>query len=248
MGQTDIVFNLMLYILKILFYKKGTNHQSSGVQSFASKTGVALRTNVYIKNIMAGHHLILGKLTDFITGETLEDTHDERYRQKLARLLVEQKGYSENEIQPRCDLLVAAGDKRAIIKIDFKVTLNSLFRDTIREQDEAAKVCMVIKYGPGSLVTRQRPTLAISRLSAPYQIPVVVVTNGKDANIMDGASGKVISSGLDTILSRSELIQRAENTRFDPISAKRAEMESRIVYAFEIDGSCPCDDTLCRLE
>ena len=38
-----------------------------------------------------GHHLILGELIDFITGETLQDTHDERYLQKLARLLVEQK-------------------------------------------------------------------------------------------------------------------------------------------------------------
>ncbi|MDM8550123.1 type I restriction enzyme HsdR N-terminal domain-containing protein [Desulfobacterales bacterium HSG2] len=180
----------------------------------------------------------------------MEDTYDERYRQNLARLLVDQKGYSKNEIQPRCDLLVAAGDKRAIIKIDFKITLYGLFRSQadIREQDEDARVCMVIKYGPGSLVTRQRPALAISRLSAPYQIPVVVVTNGEDADIMDAASGKVVSSGIDAIPSRGELVQRAENARFDPIPAKRAEMESRIVYAFEVDGSCPCDDTLCRLE
>ncbi|MCK7466807.1 MAG: hypothetical protein MZU91_00755 [Desulfosudis oleivorans] len=42
---------------------------------------------------MAGHHLILGKLTDFLTGEILDDTLDERYRQKIARWLVEQKGY-----------------------------------------------------------------------------------------------------------------------------------------------------------
>ncbi|GAH42542.1 unnamed protein product [marine sediment metagenome] len=29
--------------------------------------------------IMIGHHLILGELIDFITAETLEDTHDEWY-------------------------------------------------------------------------------------------------------------------------------------------------------------------------
>ncbi len=28
----------------------------------------------------SGHHLILGELVDFITGETIEDTHDEMYR------------------------------------------------------------------------------------------------------------------------------------------------------------------------
>ncbi|MCP4369667.1 MAG: type I restriction enzyme HsdR N-terminal domain-containing protein, partial [Deltaproteobacteria bacterium] len=54
----------------------------------------------------SGHHLILGKLVDFITGETIQDTHDERYRQKLARLLVEKKGYTKNDIKPRFELSV----------------------------------------------------------------------------------------------------------------------------------------------
>ena len=33
---------------------------------------------------MAGHHLILGKLADFLTGDILDDTLDERYRQAIA--------------------------------------------------------------------------------------------------------------------------------------------------------------------
>ena len=40
---------------------------------------------------MNGHHLILGELDDFVTGQRLADTHDERYRQRLSRLLVEEK-------------------------------------------------------------------------------------------------------------------------------------------------------------
>jgi hypothetical protein len=35
---------------------------------------------------------------------------------------------------------------------------------------------------------------------------------------------------------------------FEPISADRAEKEARIVYAFEVDGACTCDDTICRLD
>ena len=184
--------------------------------------------------IMIGHHLILGELIDFITAETLEDTHDERYRQNLARLLVEKKGYAKNEIEPRGKLLVKAGDKSAIVKVDFKIFLSG-------------RVCMVIKYGPGSIVTRHRPALAASRLVTSYQVPVVVVTNGEDAEILDGATGKVIQSGLDSIPSKMTLVQRVADKRFKPISANRAEMESRIVYAYEVDGSCPCDDTICRL-
>lgn len=181
-----------------------------------------------------GHHLILGKLTDYITGETLYDTHDERYRQELARLLIERKGYTKGDIIPRSELMIRAGKKRALIKIDFKICLSG-------------KIGMLIKYGPGSLVTRQRPALAASRLSSPYQVPVVVVTNGKDAEILDGKSGKIIGRGLDAIPSRSRLTRITASTGFEPVIPERAEMESRIIYAFEVDGSCPCDDSICRL-
>ena len=116
---------------------------------------------------MGKGYLVLGELTDYITGKIIKDTHDERYRQKLARLLVDDKGYQKNEIKVRSQLLVNAGDKRAVINVDFMVTLSG-------------RICMIIKYGPGSLVTRRRPALAVSRLVAGYQVPVVVVSNGED--------------------------------------------------------------------
>ena len=81
----------------------------------------------------------------------------------------------------------------------------------------------------------------------PYQIPVVVVTNGEDAEIMDGSSGDVISRGLDTLPTKSQLIEIAAGNKFDPIAAHRAEMESRIAYCYEVDGSCPCDEDVCIL-
>ena len=181
-----------------------------------------------------GHHFVFGELIDFITGEKIPDTHDERYRQQLARLLVDQKGYLKTQIQPRFELRVAAESKQAILKIDFVVHLSQ-------------RICMIVKYGPGSLVTRHRPALAASRLVAPYQVPIAVVTNGKDADIIDATTGDILSSGLESIPAKSELVRRVEKTDFDRISAKQAEMESRILYAFDVDGSCPCDDTICRL-
>ena len=40
------------------------------------------------QEIMDGHHLILGETVDYITGNIVADTHDERYRQKIAHLLI----------------------------------------------------------------------------------------------------------------------------------------------------------------
>ena len=184
---------------------------------------------------MGNHHLILGELLDFITGETITDTHDERYRQKLAKMLVTDKGYHKYEIKPRCNLLVKAANKSAIVIVDFKVTLSG-------------KVCMIVKYAPGSLVTRHRPALAASRLIAPTQVPVIVVTNGKETNILDGSTGKVTGYGFESIPSRSELSDMVANKHFDPVPINKAEIESRIMYAYEVDGSCPCNNTTCEIK
>jgi hypothetical protein len=179
------------------------------------------------------HHLILGELEDYLTGETLPDTLDERYRQKIARLLVEEKGYEKSQIAARQKLTVCAGQQKAVVPVDFVVRLQ-------------LRICMVVRFGPGSLVTRHRATLAAAHLIARSQIPVVVVTNGETADILDGTSGKQIGEGLSAIPAVDELNRLAAGHRFPPLSAKRAEMEARIVYAFEVDGACPCDDTICR--
>ncbi|KPJ77007.1 MAG: hypothetical protein AMJ54_09575 [Deltaproteobacteria bacterium SG8_13] len=183
---------------------------------------------------MNGHHLVLGELIDIITGETIADTHDERYRQKLGRLLVEQKGYDRSQIRARFPLMCRAGENRAIVPIDFVLS-------------SAQAVGMIVKYGPGSLTTRHRSALAASRLVSGHQVPIVVVTNGEDAEILDGASGEIIGSGLEAIPTGVELAEIISGLRFEEISSLRVEMESRILYCYEVDGSCPCDDTVCRL-
>jgi hypothetical protein len=182
-----------------------------------------------------GHHLILGELKDYLTGETLKDTHDERYRQKLARLLVEEKGFAKTEIIPRFPLTVRAGGKAAGMTVDFVVKVSDRF-------------AMLVMYGPGSIVTRRQPALALSRLIAPYQIPVVVASNGEDADIIDGFSGETQGSGLNAIPSKSDLRLRLEAVEQRSMPDGLAEMAARIVYAYEVDDRCPCDDAVCRIE
>jgi hypothetical protein len=183
---------------------------------------------------MGGHHLILGKITDYLTGEVLDDTLDERYRQKIARMLVEHKGYGRQDVEPRRELLLQADSRRAVIRIDFVVQV-------------AGRTVMVIRFGPGSIVSRERPALAISRLVEGYQVPVAVATNGEDAEILDGDSGKLIGRGLEALPSKAEFEERIRQYPFPAVPPERALMESRIAYCYEVDDACPCDDTICRL-
>jgi hypothetical protein len=108
-------------------------------------------------------------------------------------------------------------------------------------------IAMVIHYGPGSLVTRHRPILAMSRLVQANQVPLAVVTNGEDADILDGESGRVIASGLNQIPTKTQLSHIVDARQWPMVPPKRREMESRILMAFEIDGRCPCDDSVCAI-
>jgi hypothetical protein len=184
---------------------------------------------------MGGHHLIFGRLTDYISGITLDDTLDERHRQKIGRLLVEQKGYDQRDIISRHQVTVRTGNKCARLLITYVVRL-------------ADRMGMLIQYGPGSLVTRHRPALAMSRLAAEYQIPVVVVTNGENADILNGADGRVTARGIDHIPHRNRLAAKLKQQVWESISCRRAEMESRILMAYEVDDKCPCDDSVCKLD
>jgi len=181
---------------------------------------------------MNDHHLLLGRLVDCISGRTIDDTHDERYRQKIARLLLVTKGYKKTDILSNQSVMVNVDSRGAKVPVTFTVHIDG-------------RAAMLIQYGPGSLVTRHRPTLALGRLAAPYPIPVVVVSNGEQADILDGATGRVLRTGLHQIPSRQELRRTAAEHTWNPISHRRAEMEARIVMAYEVDDRCPCDSDVC---
>ncbi|MBT8342474.1 MAG: type I restriction enzyme HsdR N-terminal domain-containing protein [Desulfatitalea sp.] len=181
---------------------------------------------------MNDHHLILGRLTDLITGRTIDDTHDERYRQLMARLLVYQKGYRRSEITPQQPIEVRVDGKCARVPATYIITIGG-------------RAALLIHYGPGSLVTRHRPALAMSRLAAGHQIPVVVVTNGETADILDGATGQVTAHGLEAIPARLRLQELLSDQPLKTVDPHRAEREARILMAFEVDDRCPCDDTVC---
>ncbi len=181
------------------------------------------------------HHLVLGELNDFLTGSVLTDTLDERYLQKIAKQLVLNKGFKKADILNNIGFEVEAGDRKATMKIDFLVKFQE-------------KIILLIKYAPGSLVTRRLSTLGLSRIIKPYQIPIAIITNGEDAEIIDGNTGKVISSGLENLPDKKSIKKQMTSFLFKPVKSKIFDQASRIVYACEIDGACPCDSDVCIVE
>ena len=178
------------------------------------------------------HHYIYGTCTDYLSGETIVDTDDERCRQELARLLVEKKGYAKSELEPRLCIETLYNGQFVASTIDITVRV-------------AGRRIMILRFAPGSLVTRERSAIAAARVLEPgYQIPLAVVTNCRDAEVLDTYTGKVIGQGMDAIPGRKDAGDMIKALRFEPFAdKKKIDREKRILNAYDIEVCCaggPC--------
>lgn len=173
------------------------------------------------------HHIVYGTLVDYLTGEELADTDDERTRQDLARMMVEEKGYAREDLEPR----------RAIETLFATQFVRSNITLTVSVE---GKRIMVIRYAPGSLVSRERSAIAAARvLEGEYQIPLAVVTNGRDAELLDTGTGQVLAVGMEAIPDCGQARELLPTLVFrEGLDDKKRERELRILNAFDVEICC----------
>jgi hypothetical protein len=173
------------------------------------------------------HHLVYGTLNDYLTGEELVDTDDERIRQQISRLMVEELGYLRDELQPRLCIETLFTRNFVTSTIDLTVELGG-------------KQIMILRYGPGSLVSRERSALAAARvLNQEYRIPLAVVTNGRDALLLDTITAKVIGQGMQAIPDRQRALEIFPTLIFLPPQDEEKRLrEKRILNAFDLERCC----------
>ena len=173
------------------------------------------------------HHLVYGSLHDYLTGEELTDTDDERLRQQMSKFMVGEKGYRKSDLIPRLfiDTLFTKSFVRSVIDLTVEI---------------CGKQIMIIRYGPGSLVSRERAAIAAARVLNPdYQIPLSVVTNSRDAELIDTVTGKILGNGLESIPNRVQAEKLFTNLTFPTRQQKLAlEREMRILNAFDVERCC----------
>ena len=155
-------------------------------------------------------------LTDYVTGKQVPNIGAEENRQRVERFLVETKGYSKDDIEVDADLKFTIGDEDVHSNVDLVVSVQG-------------KRFMVLKCVPGSLGSRQRETLAAARLLDAYQIPFSVVTDGKDAELLDTVTGEVLDHGMEAIASKQEALERMKDVKLEPYPEEKLERE-RIIF------------------
>ena len=164
-------------------------------------------------------------LIDFLTGEEKPDTDMERLRQRVARFLVEEKGYEKSDIETHVIFETTVDNAKITVPIDYIVRL-------------AGKRSILIKCYPTALVTREKLTLACARLLDSYQIPFTVITDGFVTEVLDTVTGKLLGEDLNKIPTKKELLQLLTLISFVPLPEEKKIKQKRILSAFDL-LKCP---------
>ena len=146
-------------------------------------------------------------------------------RKMVFYLLIEKKGYLPEDIEKRAVFEVKLGQETAYSSVDFLISI-------------AGKKAMVIKCAAGSLSSRERQALAAARLIGATPVPVAVVADPLNAEVLDVATGKVVGEGFGAIPVRDRIIQLLSEYSFTPLSPERLEKEKRILLAFDAIRCC----------
>lgn len=174
------------------------------------------------------HEESLGNaIRDYLTGETVAETSYEEFRQALARLLVEQKGYPRDRLTPKVGVCFPVAGKTYTRMIDLLAT------------DPAGRPLLFVIFCSGEPGSYVREALAAARIHTPEAVPLVLITDTHDAVLLEAATGKELGRGMRGIPTWTALT--ALNAPRPTPSPEALERERRILYAYSEfleDGCC----------
>jgi len=167
-------------------------------------------------------------LIDYITGKEIPDVGPEGSRQLFEKFLVEERGYSKEDVKVNVPITVMFKGAEYASTVDLVLFCHE-------------KPFMAVRCIAGSLGSYEREILAAARLLYDLQIPFSASTNGKDALVRDVASGKLHGEGLDAVPTKEHAIQLLESFTYIPFPPEKREREMIIFRSYNIEkegGEC----------
>jgi hypothetical protein len=163
-------------------------------------------------------------ITDFVTGRKVPNIGAEENRQAVAKFLVNEKGYSKVDIELDVNIEMRIDGEPYRSQIDLVIMLNGELR------------IMAIKCAAGSIGSREREILAAARLLEDYQIPFAVVSDGRNAIVLDTVSGKKKGEGMDAIPPKDSVIGMLKSYEKVGLPAERLKREKLIFRTYDSDN------------
>ncbi len=167
---------------------------------------------------------IFEKIPCYITGKLVYDTDRERIKQKLARYLVEELGYSVTDFEVDREIFIEIGGVKVKALVDISIVING-------------RTLMILRGGPGSVVTRESGTVAAARLlEEDYIVPWAVQANLFDASILDVRRKKAVAYGWENIPTKRRLMELTSQWPPPKLPVERVPIERQILYSYDTHG------------
>jgi hypothetical protein len=171
------------------------------------------------------HETSLGRtIRDYLTGEDLEETTYEEFRQALARLLVEEKGYPRENIRPRLPIRFEVDGKPWSRIMDLGVF-------------EGDRPLLLLVFSAGEVDTYVREAVSGARLHNP-PFPLTLVTDTKDARLASAADGAILARGFHALPHWERLLELAGTYPAPELDSVKRSREERLFYAYSAYHSC----------
>ncbi|MBU1610638.1 MAG: type I restriction enzyme HsdR N-terminal domain-containing protein [Proteobacteria bacterium] len=172
-----------------------------------------------------------GTIRDYLTGEELLETTYEEFRQALAKLLVEERGYPKDRLRSKVELGYEIDGDRYSRAIDLVLV------------DEAGKPLLVVVFCSGKVGSFERETAVAARLINGGPAPLALVTDTMNASLMDNR-GHILAQGMQAIPVYESLLTLASYQDVTPLTDDDRVKLSRIFHTycgFLVDQCCSSD-------
>lgn len=169
-----------------------------------------------------------GTLRDYITGEEIEETTFEEFRQALARLLVEEKGYPKEQLKAKVPLSYCVDGE------DYERPLDIVVYDT------AGRPIFVVIFCAGQVGSFERETVCAGRLIEGGPVAYAMVTDTMDASLLDVRTGDVVARSMNAVPEYGKLLEMVEEAEIKPLTDEQREKQTRVFHTYcgFIYGTC----------
>jgi hypothetical protein len=161
-----------------------------------------------------------GTLRDYLTGEEIDETTFEEFRQALVRLLVEEKGYPRERIRAKVRLTYCVDGEEFERPLDFVV------------YDENGAPLFVVIFCAGNVGSFERETVCAGRLIEGGPVAYALVTDTMNASLMDVRTGEVVATGMNAVPDWDSLLDMVRKADPKPLTDEQRQRQTRVFHTY----------------
>ncbi len=136
------------------------------------------------------------------------------------KLLLGEKGYAQTDLLKNYVFDVTLGNETVRSSLDFLVSVDG-------------RNAMAVKCAAGSIASRERHVVAAARVCGGLPVPIAVVMDPMNAEVLDVMTGKVMAEGFEAIPTKQQLMDMLVRNEPKPVPPEKLEREKRVLLAFD---------------